>query len=237
MLSPLNQGVKLHQAPVAPKCAFGAAVSVKLEALQHHWKAPMPIVKQLALALSIPPDPACEARQDAPMGQPKPCEFTAVALPRSVQLDPRRLGAILLRTNALGASPLTAKAHDIAQVRFVSRLNELPMIPPPLTRDGLAFIRSREVLKRALPQRFLSLEKQAYWRERIAGSKRVAVTQVELLGLFPDVPLIGDSPVRYRAEEGAIAYQLPSKRVALSTVVVARHKLTGELILGRFHAE
>lgn len=135
----------------------------------------------------------------------------------------------------LAPQPLGTRRQALGALGLATRVRPGPETPPPRVHQDLEAARGREVLKRAVLPRFLTPAQAAHWQKRMGESKRVSPRWVELVGVFPDVAIAGEAPVHYRSEEAAIAYQLPSEPVPLTTVVIARHQRTGELLLGRFH--
>ena len=142
---------------------------------------------------------------------------------------------IVPRLQRLAPQPLTARRQILGALGLLVRAHEAPPVPRPRVHRDLELARGREVLKRAVLPRFLTPAQAAYWQKRMGEAKRVSPRLVDLVGVFPHVAIAGEAPVHYRAEEAAIAYQLPEKPVPLTTVVIARHHQTGELLLGRFH--
>lgn len=157
--------------------------------------------------------------------------------PPPVSSRPVVEGLIQAQSRKEPIQPLRAGSHDFGTFKLATRVRTVPGAPPPRVHKGLPAARELPVLKRVVPARFMTAEQVSYWAQRLGNAKRVSVRQVSLVGIFPNVPLQGDQPVQFRAEEGAIAFHLPEKAVPLSTVVVAKHAVTGEVLIGRFHAE
>lgn len=162
-----------------------------------------------------------------------------------------------LRSFALEAPPVVLNAadlkvgHDVAsqverpgeievtsmvlgRLRFGAVVGEVAPLLKPRLHKNLEAAKRQPVRRRSVPVRFLSSAQTAHWQERLGNSKRVAPKHVAIVALFPNVALGANSPVQFLPEEAALAYQLPPKPEPLSTVVVAKHAVTGELLLGRF---
>ncbi len=118
---------------------------------------------------------------------------------------------------------------------FIAPLRRADALVPPRIREDLDAARAQLVRKRLVPAARLSADEAARWLRRLADSKKMAKTRLELVGVFPDVPVVEGAPVRYDAGAGAIAYALPATPIPLSTVVVARRTDTGVAVIGRFY--
>ena len=151
----------------------------------------------------------------------------AVAAPELVPGPDIGFPADALSTHGLGGKPFLLTATSWTWQETMR----------PVIRKDLAFVRSLPVLKRGVPARKLTEEQLAYWIKRLSDAKRVSPRHVQLVAVFPDMQLEGDRPVTYRHEEEAIAYPLPEHPVSPSTIVMARHALTGEPLQGRFYRE
>jgi hypothetical protein len=163
---------------------------------------------------------------------------------RSTRLEPPAVSSRTLDSGWVTAQSQTFKfevvkvqSHDFRTFKLTTRANAVPEAPRPRVNKDLSAVRGLPVLKRVVPVRFMTPEQATYWVQRLGQAKRVNPRLVNLVGIFPNVPLSGEQPVQFRADEGAIAFHLPEKPVPLSTVVVAKHATTGEVLIGRFHAE
>lgn len=146
-------------------------------------------------------------------------------------------GLITAHSQIEAILPVRAASHDFGTLKLASRVHTVAEGMSVRVHKGLATVRELPVLKRMVPIRAMSDEQVGYWKQRLGNAKRVSPRQISLVGVFPDVPLQGDQPVQFRAEEGAIAFHLPDRPVPLSTVVVAKHTVTGEVLIGRFHSD
>lgn len=137
--------------------------------------------------------------------------------------------------HALGWPPLKAAIRLPAVPPFIAPLRrECPIAPPRICED-LGVARAQLVRRRLVPAARLTVDETARWLRRLADSKKMAKTRLELVGVFPDVPVVEGAPVRYDAGSGAIAYALPDAPIPLSTVVVAKRTDTGVAVIGRFY--
>lgn len=143
-----------------------------------------------------------------------------VALGLSVQRHPQPLPPFTTASRVVTGLELAGQAHDVA------------IAPRIRVRRDLAFMREKLVERRGVSARRLTEAQSAHWKKRMGDAKRVPVKLVDLVAVFPDVPIIGDQPVQYA--QGALSYRLPDEQVPLTTVVIAKHLTTGALLVGRF---
>lgn len=146
-------------------------------------------------------------------------------------------GSLTATSRTFTFEAVKAQSHDFRTFKLTTYVYGMPDAPRVRLHKDLGAVRDLPVLKRVVPTRFMTPEQVTYWAQRLGQAKRVNPRLVNLVGIFPNVPLSGDQPVQFRADEGAIAFHLPEKPVPLSTVVVAKHGSTGEVLIGRFHAE
>lgn len=105
---------------------------------------------------------------------------------------------------------------------------------PRITRD-LDVALAQLVTRRIIPAARLAPDSHAAWVDRLARARKAARAHVELLGVIPDVAVRSDDPVHFRQEGGgAIAFRLAPASEPLGTVAIGRHKVSGELLVGRF---
>lgn len=142
--------------------------------------------------------------------------------------------AIAVLGHALSIPPLPRPTGGAQEVRLAATVNEAPALSAPGVHANLAFMRTRLMQRRAIPARFLTDAQMAYWKQRMSNAKRVTPKLITIVGLFPNVPIVGDQPVQYLAKESAIAFPVPETPVPLTTVVIARNEHTGQLLVGRF---
>jgi hypothetical protein len=139
----------------------------------------------------------------------------------------------------LTVEPLALATHGLGGAPFLlsTVVRTVDAQTVPIVRSDLAFMRGQAHSRRGVPPSRLTEEQLAYWSKRIADSKRIAQRHVKLVAVFPDLPLDGDRPITYRSEDDAIAYHPSESITQTSTVVIARHAITGEAIQGRFYRE
>lgn len=130
--------------------------------------------------------------------------------------------------------PFGVSGRAIATLALGGEVHELPLDTPVRVRRDLAAAKERLVERRGVPARLLRPEQVTHWQKRLGDSKRVPAKLVELVAVFPNVPIVGDQPVQYA--NGALSYALPAEAVPLTTVVIAKHASSGKLLLGRFAA-
>ncbi|MFN3429278.1 MAG: hypothetical protein ACK46X_04925 [Candidatus Sericytochromatia bacterium] len=130
--------------------------------------------------------------------------------------------------------PLGVSGRAIAALALGGDVHELSLDTPIRVRRDLAAVRERLVERRGVPARLLRPDQVTHWQKRVGDSKRVPARLVELVAVFPNVPIVGDQPVQYA--NGALSYALPGEAVPLTTVVIAKHATSGTLLLGRFAA-
>lgn len=135
-------------------------------------------------------------------------------------------------SHAVKLPPLAVAGRRIDDVQLDTRAHAVSMVPPVRVYEGLTAMRERKVERRGVPARLLSEAQSAYWRKRLGDAKRVPLKLIELVMIFPDVPIIGEQPVQYA--NGALMYPLPAEPVPLTTVVIAKHTTSGALLVGRF---
>ena len=225
-------GVSSH--PIAPDLAGGEVQRgpVPLVAETNAWTPLEAAVHAIAPVAEIAASRSVALTLDAPAVQAHdPGAPTPVAS--------RRYGweAVPVLSHFQAFPPLTTRARDLSGCAIAARVHAPEPIPAPAVHRGLEVARRQLASKRVVPARLLSEEQLAYWVERLSNAKRVRPKLIDLVGIIPDVPLSGDRPVAYRAEQQAIAYHLPDQPVPLSTVVIAKHVATGAMLLGRFASE
>lgn len=137
--------------------------------------------------------------------------------------------------HALAWSPILAPLRLPAVPPFIAPLRHEGALGPPVVREDLEAARSQPVRRRMVPAAQLPAAAAAGWLKRLADSKKMARTRLELVGIFADVPLADGQPVRYDAHAAAIAYPPPAAPIPPSTVVVARRTDTGVAVIGRFY--
>jgi hypothetical protein len=134
--------------------------------------------------------------------------------------------------HAVRLPPLTVTGDQVDDLALQGRARKLNLTPRVQVHEALEAMRARRVERRGVPGRLLTEAQAAHWRKRIGDSKRVPLKLVDLVAVFPDVPIVGDQPVQYA--HGALSYPLPEEPVPLTTVVIAKHLTSGALFVGRF---
>ncbi|MEB3328378.1 MAG: hypothetical protein VKQ33_04005 [Candidatus Sericytochromatia bacterium] len=71
------------------------------------------------------------------------------------------------------------------------------------------------------------------WLERVANARRVLRTRLELVGIFPDLPLTDASTIKLDAGKGEARYVVGEGTYQRTTIAVARRKDTGESVVAR----
>lgn len=137
--------------------------------------------------------------------------------------------------HALAWPPILAPVRLPAVPPFIAPLRHEGTIAPPAVHEDLEAARKQPVRKRMVPAARLAPEAATQWLRRLADSKKMARTRLELVGVFLDVPIADGQPVKYDAHAGAIAYPPPEGPIPPSTVVVARRTDTGVAVVGRFY--
>lgn len=138
--------------------------------------------------------------------------------------------SVLCRAQPL--PPFATSSRAVTGLELEGQAHPFNVQPRVRVRRDLAAARDRLVERRSVPARLLTEAQASHWRKRIADAKRLPIRQVDLIAIFPDVPLVGDQPVQY--SHGTLSYRLPESPVPLTTVVIAKHLGTGEVLLGRF---
>jgi hypothetical protein len=211
-------------------CAlFGPRIGIHTLALElepHVWPEPLavPITVQASpmLAATVHTGALAETKatvQQAELG-------TMPVASRGADL---RMGVL---SHAVKLPPLAVSGRREADVELKTRARLVSMVPPVRLHDGLEAMRARKVERRGVPARLLTEAQAAYWRKRLGDAKRVPLKLIDLVMIFPDVPIVGEQPVHY--VNGALLYPLPDEPVPLTTVVVAKHLTSGALLVGRF---
>lgn len=75
-----------------------------------------------------------------------------------------------------------------------------------------------------------------HWLARIANARRVPQSRLELVGIFPNLPLGEGAGVKLDAARGEAHVMLVPGRVLLTTIAVARRKDTGESVVAKLEA-
>ncbi|HEY9722325.1 MAG TPA: hypothetical protein V6D47_09935 [Oscillatoriaceae cyanobacterium] len=194
----------------------------------HEWRPEAPGLRREAV--SRVPAPAVRRGE---LGQTR-VTSQAFAAPCTVRSGKPVSREVAVMGHPLPIPPLPRPTGRDEPVALNTTVHELPALPMPGVHADLAFMRSRFMQRRAIPARFMSDAQIAYWQQRMSNAKRVTPKLIQIVGLFPDVPIVGDQPVQYLAKEGAIAFPVPPEPVPLTTVVIARHERTGQLMIGRF---
>ncbi|MEB3283781.1 MAG: hypothetical protein VKN33_00645 [Candidatus Sericytochromatia bacterium] len=157
------------------------------------------------------------------------------------------------------SDPLALRvALQTAQVSFsVSRVlsdDRVLQVPPPAVRsksewerltgltdsDPILQVRSalrvaREVraVKRLVPAHELSTAQVIHWLGRIADARRISHLRLELVGIFPRLPLASASHLQLDAVREEARYTLSEGGVTMTTVAVAKRRDTGESVVAR----
>jgi hypothetical protein len=71
------------------------------------------------------------------------------------------------------------------------------------------------------------------WLERVANARRVSRSRLELVGIFPDLPLTEASTIKLDAARGLARFTLEEGVPRRTTIAVARRKDTGESVVAR----
>jgi hypothetical protein len=71
------------------------------------------------------------------------------------------------------------------------------------------------------------------WLERLANARRVSRSRLELVGVFPDLPLTEASTIKLDAARGLARFTLEDGVPRRTTIAVARRKDTGESVVAR----
>lgn len=174
---------------------------------------------------------------DAPPGFTAPARRTLALPVTSVSVVVRPPAQVAPPAALLVASwpPLEAVIQLPAVPPFIAPLRHEGALAPPRLRTDLDAARAQLVRRRLVPAARLPADEAARWLRRLADSKKMAKTRLELVGVFPDVPVTEGAPVRYDASAGALAYHLPDAPIPLSTVVIAKRTDTGVAVIGRFY--
>lgn len=223
-------------------CAlFGPRIgihSLALELEPHVWAEPLALPVRVEasplLATTVHVGPLGETRatvKKADFGTFSVASQAVAAAMAATGAPPvdMRMGAL---SHAVKLPPLSVSGHHVDDVRLDTRARAVSVVPPVRVYEGLAAMRDRKVERRGVPARLLTESQAAYWRKRLGDAKRVPLKLIDLVMIFPDVPIVGEQPVQYA--NGALAYPLPEEPVPLTTVVIAKHMTSGALLVGRF---
>jgi len=71
------------------------------------------------------------------------------------------------------------------------------------------------------------------WLARVANARRILRTRLELVGIFPSLPLTDASSIKLEAARGLAVFTVGEGTPARTTIAVARRKDTGDSLVAR----
>lgn len=107
-------------------------------------------------------------------------------------------------------------------------------LPRPIVRENLAAAREVLAVRPLVRAEEMSAGEVVAWLQRIADFRRVSYLRLELVGVFPRLPLTEGATLKLDAVRQVARFSLEERAVSVTTVVVARRRDTGESVVARF---
>lgn len=132
------------------------------------------------------------------------------------------------------AVPVPAVRNLPSFAKLVPGGDEAPRV---VVREALSAALAVLATRPLLPAEALSTGEVVHWLTRIAQVRRISHLRLELVGLFPRLPLGDAATLQLDSSRQEARYSLSPGPVVLVTIAVARRRDTGESVVGRFVVE
>jgi hypothetical protein len=155
--------------------------------------------------------------------------------PLTVPLDVKSVPLGLPEPQVAGAfEPLSSRRLRLRGRRDLATVLGVSDTPPTVRVVAAPEVARRVPMTRELvPAEALGPAEVDRWLERVANARRVSRSRLELVGVFPDLPLTEASTIKLDAARGLARFTLEEGVPRRTTIAVTRRKDTGESVVAR----
>ncbi|MEB3197641.1 MAG: hypothetical protein VKP62_10605 [Candidatus Sericytochromatia bacterium] len=134
---------------------------------------------------------------------------------------------------AAAAALAIAPPKSRTRAELAKRLEDADLPTNVTLRQGLAAARGVLAVRRLVPAGEMPTPQVYLWLDRLANARRISALRLELVGIFPRLPLGEGATIRLDSQRDEAHFQILDGPRVLTTIAVARRRDTGESVVAR----